>query len=360
MKNSNKEIKPGLFGLNNSNRDFSKEEYWGKNHFNSSFPIALLCYMHSKGIKPVYIKVNDDFEVRHEELGVNKLLKKDPAEDDTYFSFETPFSKYQQYFVGTFPRNDVTILEKDTGNSLSSFEIKLTALPDNQTCLLDEKEFGSELVVRPDTIIYQAAMIIDEVGVAGLDSIFKNKYDKIKDWTETKDVLPFVKEMVKDYTGLVKGFHEKQEPLIIQPIWKTKGKNPTLSKNCLDVFIWSNFSMAKLYIPTSLNELTKINRQTRTLIWLIKMLYDYIKFNKFDGYKIIDLLSFNTKNDKAFSVGGNGTYPLMKSIFLEKPRIKKAEIKNIILGGGQNLLSPERRFDAIIYNTPSLFEEELA
>jgi len=28
------------------------------------------------------------------------------------------------------------------------------------------------------------------------------------------------------------------------------------------------------------------------------------------------------------------------------------------LGGGQNLLSPERRFDAIIYSTPSLFEEE--
>ena len=31
------------------------------------------------------------------------------------------------------------------------------------------------------------------------------------------------------------------------------------------------------------------------------------------------------------------------------------EIKNIILGGGQNLLSPERRFDAIIVNSPDLF-----
>ena len=39
------------------------------------------------------------------------------------------------------------------------------------------------------------------------------------------------------------------------------------------------------------------------------------------------------------------------------PRIKKSEIKNIILGGGQNFLSPERRFDAIIVNTPDLFEE---
>ena len=40
---------------------------------------------------------------------------------------------------------------------------------------------------------------------------------------------------------------------------------------------------------------------------------------------------------------------------LIKPLIKKEEIKNIILGGGQNLLSPERRFDAIIFNSPELF-----
>jgi HindVP restriction endonuclease len=40
---------------------------------------------------------------------------------------------------------------------------------------------------------------------------------------------------------------------------------------------------------------------------------------------------------------------------LAQPRITKSEIKNIILGGGQQLLSPERRFDAIIYNSPELF-----
>jgi hypothetical protein len=46
----------------------------------------------------------------------------------------------------------------------------------------------------------------------------------------------------------------------------------------------------------------------------------------------------------------------MQSPELTTPRIKSDEIKNIILGGGQNLLSPERRFDAIIFNTPKLFD----
>jgi len=50
------------------------------------------------------------------------------------------------------------------------------------------------------------------------------------------------------------------------------------------------------------------------------------------------------------------THPYMDCDELHNPRITKEEIKNIILGGGQNLLSPERRFDAIIFNSPELFE----
>ena len=46
----------------------------------------------------------------------------------------------------------------------------------------------------------------------------------------------------------------------------------------------------------------------------------------------------------------------MTSDELTTPRIKKDEIKNIILGGGEQFLSPERRFDAIILNTPNLFD----
>lgn len=71
---------------------------------------------------------------------------------------------------------------------------------------------------------------------------------------------------------------------------------------------------------------------------------------------VIDELSYNTKNDKAFSTNGARTHGLMTCKELEQPRINKSEIKNIILGGGQRLLSPERRFDAIIVNSPDLFE----
>jgi hypothetical protein len=43
---------------------------------------------------------------------------------------------------------------------------------------------------------------------------------------------------------------------------------------------------------------------------------------------------------------------------LIKPAIAKDEIQKIILGGGQKFLSPERRFDAILYFSTDLFGAE--
>ena len=136
------------------------------------------------------------------------------------------------------------------------------------------------------------------------------------------------------------------------------GKSPELAENCLDVFVWSNAAFAYFITEIANNDSdqTSINRPTRTVIWLYKMLLDIKGTGKFNHEAIIDTLSYNTKNDKAFASAGNVTNKFMKCPRLTTPVIKKNEIKNIILGGGQNLLSPERRFDAIIYNTPGLFE----
>jgi pimeloyl-ACP methyl ester carboxylesterase len=46
----------------------------------------------------------------------------------------------------------------------------------------------------------------------------------------------------------------------------------------------------------------------------------------------------------------------MRSPELLSPRITRAEIKDIVLGGGEKLLSPERRFDGIVQSTIDLFE----
>lgn len=356
---------PRLFGIARSNRDYSLKDTWGKNQFNSSFPAALSCYLYSKRMKAVYYKADSDMNKNISTIGIDELYGIDPLGKDIYFSFETQYTPFQKYIIGSIPRNDLVILSN--GQCLTSLEIKLVALPDNSTCGLPDDHFGSEIVIRPDTIIYLACSFIYALkdNIEQIKKIIGDSCNNITDWTEPKFVLPYTYEIYNAIKRMVCESYHNQVPIIMEPVWKTEGKSPKLAQNCLDVFIWSNCGMLLLFMPSEndfiinssgVKVLKKIGRHERTMIWLFKMLKDYADNGHFDGKRIIDELSYNTKNDKAFSSNGLRTYPIMTCLELTKPRITKQEIKKIILGGGQNLLSPERRFDAIIYNSPDLFE----
>ena len=131
-----------------------------------------------------------------------------------------------------------------------------------------------------------------------------------------------------------------------------------MDDNCLDLFAWSNIGLCRFIhdISQSVLKNGKMTRQYRTAVWLFKMIYDFFNLGASEYELIIDKLSYNLKNDKAFSSTGAINNMFMSCDNLIKPRVKKQEIKNIILNGGQNFLSPERRFDAIICNSPDIFE----
>ncbi|MDY6782751.1 MAG: HindVP family restriction endonuclease [Cyanobacteriota bacterium] len=355
---------PGLFGLRHSNRDFTQQEAWGKNCFNSSLPASLCSYLYSQNLDNVYLTLNSDLEIEHSSISTDTFYCISPDSDNLFYAFETQFTPYQKYLIGTLPGVDLVTQARDTGGCLRAIEIKLTALPDNTTCQLAEDYYGCEIVIRPDTIVYLACSLVDIFNPNSPTPIFSTDgrfAEEILDWSEPNAVIPYIPSMINAIDLVLLSILKHQQPFLMQPIWKTQGKSPKLSENCLDVFVWSNFAFTRLFMDLTKMEIRKfgyvrnISRHTRTLIWLFKMLYDF-SINDFVNYgKIINALSYNTKNDKAFAVSGRFTHSYMKSEALRNPRIKKQEIKDIIVGGGQNLLSPERRFDAIIYNSPDLF-----
>jgi type II restriction enzyme len=346
--------KASLFGLQNSNRDFTRAEAWGKNQFNSSFPAALSCYLDQKNLDANYLCIkNRLFSIDY--ISVSNILGTKTNTEDIYFAFEAQYTPFQKFIVGTLPRTDL-VIQNQMGQCLRGLEVKLTALPDNTTCNLSDNKFGSEIVVRPDTIIYLAASLISANA-----EIIKNHIDNskinIEDWSEAREVIAHIQEIVTCISQISIDIEQNQSPFLLQPIWKTIGKSSKLANNCLDVFVWSDAAFTWFISQVSKNDnaATQITRQTRTSIWLYKMLSDIGMDGRCNYKEIIDKLSYNTKNDKAFASAGNVTNPFMSCQNLTNPRITKQEIKNIILGGGQNLLSPERRFDAIIFNSPELF-----
>jgi hypothetical protein len=292
-------------------------------------------------------------------ISTQKLFGIAPDSDDLFYSFESIYTPYERFVIGELPRVDLVTQKRSDGSALKGMEIKLTALPDNSTCDLRENQFGTEIVTRPPTIVYLACSIASlyQKSYLQLRQYFDTKFDKLRDWANPEIVLPHINDMILTLDKIRYDNVSKQEPIIMQPVWKTQGKSPRLAENCLDIFVWSNFAFVELVAKDLRNQqIQKITRQARTLVWLFKMLYDFSKTGQFYPKQIIDDYSYNTLNDKAFSASGIVTHSLMQCPELTKPRIKDGEIKNIILGGGQNLLSPERRFDAIIFNTPELFD----
>jgi type II restriction enzyme len=280
-------------------------------------------------------------------------IKADDA--DAYFAFEAQHTPYQKFVIGALPRTDLVIQKESSGECLTGLEVKLTALPDNTTCDLAETLYGSEIVVRPDTIVYLACSIAAGFTTEALSDLLP--VIKVQDWSDASLVLAKITEIVTAIESISVALEPNQHAFLLQPVWKTLGKSPELAENCLDMFVWSNAGFSN-FISSIANKnpnSTKITRQTRTAIWLYKMLSDIKEHKKFNHAQIIDSLSYNTKNDKAFASAGTVTNKYMSCPRLIKPAITKAEIKHIILGGGQHLLSPERRFDAILFNSPSLF-----
>jgi hypothetical protein len=355
---------PGLFGLKYSNRDFTQKESWGKNCFNSSFPTSLCSYIYSRNLENIYLKLDSNLKVIHSAISTIELYRVNPLSNNLFYAFETQFTPYQQYLIGNLPGVDLVTQARDIGVCLQALEIKLTALPDHTTYELIEDLYGCEIVIRPDTIVYLACSLLEvfKDSLNLLKRLISEDFNLIMDWSEPQIIIPYIPRMINIIDSMMLSVLDNQKPLLMQPIWKTEGKSPKLSEHCLDVFIWSNLAFTRLFIDLGkaeidlCGEIKSIKRHTRTIIWLFKMIYDFSINNSFNHKKIIDNLSYNTKNDKAFAVSGRVTNVYMKSEILRQPRIKKADIKEIILGGGQNLLSPERRFDAIVYNSPDLFD----
>lgn len=350
---------PGLFAQprGKSSRDYSKEKYWGKNQFNSSFPASLVAYMSSKGIDPVYLKAVDG-EISHDYISATDLLGINPLLQEAYFNYETGYPSYETYYVGDREKIDLVMMNKSSHTELTGLEIKLTALPDSTTKKFLEDKYGCEMVMRPPTICFLACSICHHFngdnGRKALKDLLGD-IPQINHWEEAESVLPHYGSIMNSVLRACASLENAQTPLVVQPVWKTPGGKSILADECLDVFVWSNLAIVKLCVAQKIDTKT-ISRFMRTIIWIYRMLFEYCVYGQFDYSRIVRLHSYNKANDKAFAASGTQTWPMMRCAELTHPRIPKSDIKNIILGGGQNLLSPERRFDAVIVNSPNLFD----
>jgi len=350
-------MKPSLYGITNSNRNFSDPFYWGKNQFNSSFPVALACYMRDKGIPAVYIRHGNESTTWIDSISFDDVFQSSKESSELFFAFEKPFSPFERFVEDTLKPIDLVVMENATRTFLRPIEIKLTTLPDDGTSGRKEADYGSEIVIRSPTMRYMAISIAQSCSpkLNDVRSIFEPVCNKIRDWDNLHEVLKWREQILKALEAFLNGYAHVEQPLLMQPVWKTEGKTPTLANNCLDVFVWSDFALSRLFMDFSRESEDSISRPQRSALRLARFLYEISCKGKVYQQPIYDGMTYDTQNDKEFAVAGRKTNPYMRCDRLLKPCITKEEIKNLILGGGQKFLSPERRFDAILYFSKDLF-----
>ena len=353
-------IDASLYGIVHSNRNFKERIYWGKNQFNSSFPIALCCYMRDNHKSAMAIKMQPDLSISLEEMSLDDVFGTTLPNTEIFFRFEADFSPFKGYVADSLEKIDVVIVNNATQKVIRPLEIKLTTLPDDGTSDFPEDKYGSEIVVRSPTMRYVALSMIasNQSSLGEIKKIFEPVCKRIDNWENIAEMKSRQKDIFESLKVFLQRFCHTQCPLLIQPIWKTIGKNPTLAENCLDVFVWTDFSLVRLLLDSlDEDEPGRISRPQRAAIRLSRFLFEASRGDSVYQKPIYDGMTYDTLNDKEFSVPGRKTNKYMACERLTKPLITKGEIKHIVLGGGQRFLSPERRFDSILYFSKDIFDE---
>ena len=350
---------PALYGLTKSNRNFADPFYWGKNQFNSSFPAALACYMRDQKLPAVYLRHGRKSSTWISEIGFDDVFGTKLPNNEIFFGFEERFAPFSDLIKDALPGIDLVLQNEKTKEYLRPLEVKLTTLPDSTTAECGEDEYGSELVVRSPTMRYMAMSMAKSCAneFSAVRDIFEPSCGKIRDWDNLAEMTGKKDKIFKALEKFLNEFQDKEQPLLMQPIWKTLGKNPVLAENCLDIFVWSDFALSRLFMDANRDSDEKISRPLRSALRLARFLYEISCNGKVFQKPIYDGMTYDTLNDKEFSISGAKTNAYMRCPRLTKPAIQKQQIKEIVLGGGQKFLSPERRFDAIIYYSEDLFNE---
>ena len=341
----------GLFGIYNSNR--SEDDHWGKNCFNSSFPTATACYMMEHNIPAVYVHLNEKLEVVADTIPIRKVFNcGERTPKDLYFSFETVFKPYQEFCFDFIDGIDLVV--KDTeGNFLQPLEVKLTVLPTDNTSHKPENEWGCELVIRSATTSYCALGMYDGVKDHSrhVREILEKSCSSIQMWDndfEMTHKTPLLYEAINQFQ---KEYYTHQKPLLMQTIWKTKGKSPELSDNAFDIILWSDYAFSRLFVDASSEITNTMSRPQRATARLARCLWELSKSGKIRVEDIYRQMAFGNQTDKEFAFNGVKWKKYVKSDITVTPILNKSVVNEIIMPGYIEKLSPERRFDQTLYFT---------
>ena len=345
-----------LYGLTHTTRH--GKDLWGKNQFNSTFPAALACYMRDNNLPAIYVNLGPDLKTQCTEISIDDVFNTKLANEELFFDFESRYEPYEKLIDHQIERVDLVIRKTKKGKgdkqivpgaAIRALEVKLTVIPDNTTCKNAPDAWFPEMVIRPATTMYCAMSMASRLSQDEVKAIFHPVGKAVMQWgnlTEAKALLP---KAIEALNSLQQKFYDRQQSLILQPIWRTQGKKPLLDDNAFDIFVWSDYALARVFIDQAMKSPNDVSRFGRSALRLTRYLYEYGRAGTAHINNIFADMTYEHQSDKEFSINGAITQRYMNHPRMGTPILGKEILRKIILHGGEEHLSPERRLDQTIY-----------
>jgi hypothetical protein len=316
----------------------------------------MACYMLANDIPAIYNKlaiIGGELRVTSQEIPLRDVLNCGAMTfDDLDFRFESRFEPYQEYSFDTIDAIDLVVRTTDK-RYLAPLEIKLTVLPTSNTSNLPENEWGCELVVRSATTSYCALGMYDSVksSAPGVREIFEHSCAGVGSWTNDFEMSHKTPTLTKCVNTFQRSFLDRQKPLLMQAIWKTKGQSPTLSDNAFDIVVWSDYAFSRLFLDSAVAIEPTMSRYMRASAKLARCLWELSKSGKIRLGEIYRQMAFGNQTDKEFAFPPQKWRNYVSSERLLRPILPKGVVNEIIEPGYIERLRPERRFDQTLYFT---------
>ena len=111
--------------------------------------------------------------------------------------------------------------------------------------------------MRIATIVYLVLSIISNAGADVKEMIDEAFGESVLtlNWDDGDAVRGLLADMTDGIDKLVIKYVDNQKPLLLQPVWKTKGKSAVLADSCFDVFVWSDLAFTRLFVDQAKREL---------------------------------------------------------------------------------------------------------
>lgn len=343
-----------LYGMEHTNHDSDDPKFLGKNIFTNAFPLSLANYIdREKGlpIPVVSATVTDDGAIttQHTDTAWEDIIGTDPK--TARWNFETTYTEYAKY-TNVTPNGSDVVVRDTNGEDTSAFEIKLVVVPTSGSARKPREKQWCELVIRPASIEQLAFSIARSYGIEQRDTLRQIIVDALGtpqdlNWSSATAMMENKNAVIEAAENIIRNGIEEQTPLVVIAEWRTEGQTPRLDENAFDVFVVTDMALLSVFTETAMTKTKKVSRPYRSVIWLVKSLYDYSVQHSLQFVDITTKLNFGLQSDKSASFTRRATEMLDSDNF-QRPRVKRTEVENILPPEAFKVLAPERRLDSAL------------